>query len=225
MLLDFEKTKELLEKYHIPTVESLVIQTAEQGIEFADKVGFPVVLKLISSNVLHKVDKGLVKLNIQNKLDMEIACKELNSFLEERSLTPCSPKIPSEFSAEGFLGIVAQKQISGTELFVGMKRDKSFGPVISFGLGGIFVEVLKDVAFGICPIEKKEAQGIIKSIKSYKILEGFRGQKGVDVNKLSDVLVLVSRLAMENEEINEIDINPLFALGNEIMAVDVKIII
>ncbi|MEK7104055.1 MAG: acetate--CoA ligase family protein [Patescibacteria group bacterium] len=206
MLLDFEKTKELLKKYQIPLVESLIIENLEQGVEFANRVGFPVVLKLISSDILHKIDKGLVKLNVQNAQDVEIAFKELGSLKEE--------------GAEFLL----QKQVSGTELFFGMKRDKSFGPVVSFGLGGIFVEVLEDIAFGICPIEKEEAAEIIKSIKGRKILEGFRGQKGVDIDKLANILSSISKLAVENENIQEIDFNPAMASGSDIFIVDPKVI-
>lgn len=207
MLLDWQKTKELLEKYQIPIVQSLIIENLGQGIDFTKKTGWPVVLKLLSQNDLHKIDKGLVKIGIQNERELEAAFQELEAF------------------GIGGAEFLLQKQISGTELFVGMKRDKSFGPVISFGLGGIFVEVLKDIVFGICPIEEQKAQEMIKSIKGYKILEGFRGQKGVDISKLTDILIAVSHLAMENEEINEIDINPLFAQGSEVMVADVKAII
>mgnify|MGYP001596559823 CR=1 FL=1 len=211
MILDWQKTKELVEKYQIPMVGSLVIETTQEGVEFANRVGFPVVLKLVSNDVLHKIDKGLVKLNIQNEQDLESAFKALSALKFQG--TQCLEQI------------VIQKQVGGTELFFGMKRDKSFGPVVSFGLGGIFVEILGDVVFGICPIEKKEAQGMIKSIKGYKILEGFRGQKGVDIDKLAGILASISKLALENENIQEIDFNPIIASGKDIFAVDPKIII
>jgi len=218
MLLDWQKTEELLKKYQIPLVESLVIETVEQGIEFANRVGFSVVLKLLSPSDLHKIDKGLVKLNIQNEQQLSIVFKEFMkegaSFIQGRRLPPSSP--------EG--EILIQKQILGVELFMGMKRDKSFGAVVSFGLGGIFVEVLNDVVLGICPINKKEGLEMIESIKGYKILQGYRGQVKVDINKLADILVGVSRLAMENESIKEIDFNPLFADGNNITVADAKII-
>ncbi|MFH0739487.1 MAG: acetate--CoA ligase family protein [bacterium] len=204
MLLDFEKTKGLLEKYQIPMVESLVVKNLEQGIEFADRVGFPVVLKLLLPDALHKIDKGLVKLNIQNEQELRAALGELPRGLP---------------SGELFI----QKQISGTELFVGIKKDKSFGPVISFGLGGIFVEVLGDIVFAICPISKNEAMEMIKKIKGYKILQGYRNQPGVDVGKLADILVNISELAVENQDIQEIDFNPVMASGSEIFIVDPKI--
>ncbi|MDO8524433.1 MAG: acetate--CoA ligase family protein [bacterium] len=212
MLLNFEKTKELLEKYQIPMVESLVIKNLGQGIDFANKVGFPVVLKLISSDVLHKIDKGLVKLNIQNAQDLEITWKELGYFGGQ------SNRVPSDGE------IVIQKQISGLELFVGMKRDKSFGPVISFGLGGVFVEVLEDIVFGICPVDKTQALEMIKKIRGYKILQGYRGQSKIDIEKLANILASISKLAVENENIQEIDFNPIIANENNILVVDGKII-
>ncbi|MCX6789158.1 MAG: acetate--CoA ligase family protein [Candidatus Gribaldobacteria bacterium] len=206
MILSWQKTEELLEKYQIPLVESLVIENAEQGIEFANRVGYPVVLKLLSSDDLHKTDKGLVKLNLQNEQQLNSACKELGSLQKQGT----------EF--------LAQKQVRGVELFMGMKWDKNFGPVVSFGLGGIFVEVLNNVVLGVCPINKKEALEMIESIKGYKILQGYRGQPKIDVEKLADILVSVSKLAIENENIREIDFNPVFADGNNIMVADAKII-
>jgi len=194
MLLDWQKTEELLKKYQIPLVESLVIESAEQGVVFAGRVGYPVVLKLISSDVLHKVDKGLVKLNIQNEQQLKTAWNELSTFCHSE---PAGEESPGSFAtAQDDTRIIIQKQVAGIELFVGMKRDESFGPVVSFGLGGIFVEVLNDVVLGVCPINKKEALQMIESIKGYKILQGYRGQVKVDINKLADILVGVSYLAM-----------------------------
>jgi len=213
MILSWQKTEELLKKYQIPLVESLLIENAEQAVVFAGKVGYPVVLKLISSDVLHKVDKGLVKLNLQNEQQLGAAWKELRSFLPGRSEAPSSS-----------FQVVIQKQAAGVELFMGIKRDKSFGPVISFGLGGIFVEVLNDIVLGLCPLDKNQAREMIKKIKGYKILQGYRGQPKIDIEKLADVLAGVSRLAMENESIKEIDFNPLFADGNNIIVADAKII-
>lgn len=208
MLLSFQKTKDLLKKYQIPMVEGLVIKSVEQGIEFAGGVGYPVVLKLLLPGDLHKIDKGLVRLGIQSEAGLRTAFGEL----WEGQTLPDSGEI------------LIQKQVTGIELFLGMKQDKSFGPVISFGLGGIFVEVLNDIVLGICPIDKKQALKIIESIKGYKILQGFRGQKSVDVEKLADILVNVSKMSLENENIQEIDFNPLFANGNNIMVADAKII-
>ena len=210
MLLDWQKTNELLKKYQIPLVESLVIENIQQGIEFANKVGFPVVLKLLSQDNLHKVDKGLVKLNIQNKQDLTSNFAILSQ---------------QDQNDGGYTGcVIIQKQVVGTELFLGMKRDKSFGCVISFGLGGIFVEVLEDIGFGICPINKEYALEIIKSIKGYKVLTNYRGRTPVNLEKLADIVMNISKLAVENENIQEIDFNPVMANGSEILIVDPKVI-
>ncbi|MEK9153064.1 MAG: acetate--CoA ligase family protein [Patescibacteria group bacterium] len=208
MILSWQKTEELLKKYQIPLVESLLIETAEQGIEFAHRVGWPVVLKLLLPDDLHKTDKGLVKLNLQNEQQLASACAEIEAV--PRGLTPGQ--------------LLVQKQVSGVELFLGMKRDQSFGPAISFGLGGIFVEVLGDVVFGICPVDQKYALQMIKDLKGYKILQGYRGQTPINLEKLADVLVNVSKLAVENKEISEIDFNPILADGNNIIVADAKII-
>ncbi len=213
MIISWQKTKELLEKYQIPIVESLVIENLGQGVVFANKVGFPVVLKLISNNVLHKIDKGLVKLNIQNEQQLQEGFSEFEGGQSPASLRGTVPP-----------QILIQKQVSGTELFMGMKRDKSFGSVISFGLGGIFVEVLNDIVFGICPLDKIQAIEMIKKIKGYKILQGYRGQPKINVEKLADILINISRLAIENKDIQEIDFNPIIASGSDIFIVDAKII-
>lgn len=214
MLLDFEKTRELLEKYQIPLVESLLIDNLQQGIEFARENGWPVVLKLLSSGNLHKIDKGLVRLNIKNAQELTLNLAKLSS--EEEGVQGRS-ETPSQ--------VVIQKQVSGIELFMGMKRDKSFGPVASFALGGIFVEVLQDVVFGICPIDKVQAAKMVEGIKGYKILQGYRGQLPVDLEKLADILVNIGKMAMANENIKEIDLNPIMANGKEIFIVDPKIIL
>jgi len=209
MILGWEKTKELLAKYQIPMVESLVIESLGQGIAFAQKTGWPVVLKLVSNDVLHKIDKGLVKLNLQNEQQLDTAFRELRK------------EHPSSSEGE----IIIQKQVGGIEIFIGMKRDKSFGPVVGFGLGGVFVEVLNDVVFGVCPLAENEALSMVKSIKGYKILQGYREQEKVDINKLADVLVAVSRLAIENGDIKEIDFNPVFANGDVVAVADAKMML
>lgn len=204
MLLDFATTKELLEKYQIPLVESQVIRTVEEGISFVNKNGGPVVLKLLSPNVLHKIDKGLVKLNIQDKQDLQKAFSEFAQTAGE---------------------ILIQKQVNGIELICGMKKDASFGPVLVFGLGGIFVEVLKGLSFQIAPISRKEAVEMIRRVKGFKLLSGYRGQPAVDINKIVAILINLSRLALANSALKEIDFNPVMVNEREILVVDPKIII
>jgi len=219
MLLDWQKTKELLEKYQIPTVESLIVEDVNSAFGFAKRVGFPVVLKLISENSLHKIDKGLVKLNIKNKQELETSCREL------RSLHLQGAKLPAQVVSLPANELILQKQIKGVEVFLGMKRDESFGPVVSFGLGGIFVEVLKDISFGICPVDKEYAFKIIKAIKGLEVLFGFRGQSLVDVGKIASMIVSLSKLAIENNQFKEIDFNPAIANEEGVFAVDPKFVL
>jgi len=214
MLLDFSETKKLLEKYNLPIVESLLIETAEQGIEFAQKHGFPVVLKILSPNILHKIDKGLVRLNIQNK---EQLCKELEFCHSELASRRAKNPAPDDKK------IIIQKQIAGIELFCGMKRDKSFGPVLSFGLGGIFVETLKDLVFLIPPFSQSEIKKSLQTLKAYEILKGARAQAPVNEKKLIEIIMSVAKLALENPQIQEIDLNPLIAEGDNIFIVDPKL--
>ena len=204
MILDWQKTEELLKKYNIPAVESRVIESIKQGIEFTQKFGWPVVVKVLSKTILHKTDEGLVRTNIQDEAGLERAFFDL-------------------FQKEG--EVLIQRQLSGIEIFCGVKRDASFGPVVAFGLGGVFVEVLEDVVFGLAPLNQQEAENMVKSIKGYKLLQGYRGQKEADIVKIAELLVNVCQMAMENKDIKEIDFNPVFAASDFVAVADAKILI
>lgn len=207
MLLSFQETKKLLEKYGISEPPGFVIENMEQGIEFSRKNGWPVVLKILSQKDLHKTEKGFVKVGIQDERQLESAWKDFTNFTDQGAQ------------------VVLQKQVFGRELFFGIKRDKTFGVVVSFGLGGIFTEVLDDVALGICPIDRKYALEIIKSLRGYKILKGYRNQASVDIEKLASILISLSDMSLENNNIKEADFNPIIAGKEGIFAVDSKIII
>jgi len=160
-----------------------------------------------STNILHRTEKNLLKTNIQTQQEAEKAFAEL---------------ISKSKNDKGFEGILIQKQLKGIELFCGLKQDQAFGPVIMFGLGGILVEVLKDIAYGICPLSLKEAKGLINSLKGKKVLQGYRGLPSVDLNVLAKILVNVSILAVK-EKFSTIDLNPLIASDKDINIVDIKI--
>jgi len=208
MLLNFRKTTKLLKKYNIPIVKTEIIDSQKEAVLFAKKNDFPVVLKVFSPEVLHRTEKGLVILNINNKEQLK---ESFNKILKK------SDKLKQK-------NILIQKQGKGTQIICGMKRNVSFGPVLMFGLGGVFVEVLEDVSFGIAPLSKKEASQMIKRIKGYKILKGFRGYPKADLSKISQVLTNLSRLAQENEDIKSIDLNPVFVNKSKIEVADPKII-
>lgn len=206
-MLDFSETKRLLEKYKIPLGKSKIVASQKEALIFAQKYNFPVVLKIFSPKILHKTDIGGVILNINN----------------QNSLTESWEKI-SKLAKKQKAKILIQKQLEGQQLIIGAKYDQVFGPVIMFGLGGIFVEILKDVSFRLAPITKKEAKEMIKEIKSYRILAGARKQKKVNLEKLSEVLVNCSRLISEETNIKEVDLNPVIANQRGVFVVDAKII-
>lgn len=208
MMLGFYQTKKLLQKYKIPLVKGEIISTKDEALNFAKKYNFPLVLKIFSPEILHKTDIGGVILNIDNQNLLLKSWQKIKHLAKRKNAQ-----------------ILIQKQIEGKQIIAGAKCDQVFGPVVVFGLGGIFVEVLKDVSFRIAPITKKEAKEMIKEIKGYKILEGTRGEKGVNINKIAEILVNLSKLISNEKQIKEIDLNPVIVNEKEALVVDAKIII
>lgn len=211
--LSFQKTREILSKYKIPFCETYLVNSKREALMLAKKLGFPVVLKVFSPDILHKTDVGGVKIGIENERDLKRAFDEILFSLKEKK-----PKAKIE-------GMLIQKQIFGKEVVVGMKRDLAFGPVLMFGLGGIFVEILNDVAFRVAPITKREALKMIREIKSFKILKGFRGEKPVNVEKIAEIIVKVSKLSLKEEKIQEIDLNPIIANEKGAQVVDARVLL
>ena len=208
-LLGFEETKKLLRKYRIPFSKTELVKSKKEALKSAKVIGYPVILKGSSSKILHKTEKGLVKFKINDE-------KRLAKVFDEIIKSSKRTKIEE---------VLVQKMEQGIEMVCGMKRDESFGSVLMFGLGGIFVEILKDVSFAISPVTKKEAIDMIKEIKGYKILRGYRGQLPIDFEKVSQILVQLSSLSMEHPEIKEIDLNPVFADGKNIRVADAKFLL
>ena len=211
MIFSFKETKELLLKYSLPTAKTILLagtKPIEGELEKATgQVGFPLVLKVVSKDIAHRTELGLVEKDIKNIGEAKEAFFRLS-------------KKPEALSCEG---ILVQKQVKGIEFFCGLKRDKTFGPVLIFGLGGVFVEVLKDIIFGLCPLSQKEALDLIENIKGKKILDGFRGMPAVDKNALACLLVKLSVLISENPQIMEADFNPIIASCRDILIVDAKL--
>lgn len=208
-ILEFEKTKKLLKDYGIGFAKSEIFTLKKEAVEFAEKIKYPVVLKIHSQSILHKTEKGGVKLSIESKEELSKAWDEITKNVGEKNME----------------GIIVQKMVSGHQIVLGMKRDKQFGPVVMFGLGGIFVEVVKDVSFRIVPFSKKEAMQMIKETKGYKILKGARGGEKSDISKIVEMISNLSKLSQEREDIKEIDFNPVFATKNSAVVSDAKIII
>jgi acyl-CoA synthetase (NDP forming) len=199
--------KELLLRAGIPTNSTLVAQSVDEAVKLSDKIGYPVVLKVLSPEVVHKSDRGGVKLNLKNASEVELAYKEIISAFADKKL----------------IGVTVQEMVKpGLEAIVGVSRDPAFGPVLMFGLGGVFVEVLKDVSFKILPVTEADIEEMIKELRGYKLLQGHRGE-AVDIPALKELLLKVSDMVMENPEISELDLNPVFLYPKGAMAVDARI--
>jgi acyl-CoA synthetase (NDP forming) len=208
------EAKQILKEAGINCTETLLAATKEEAVALSEKMGYPVVLKVSSVDITHKSDAGGVKVNLKDKATVEKAYDDI--------MASCTAKFPKA----NIEGISVQGMAkAGTEVIIGMSKDPSFGPVLMFGLGGIFVEVLKDVAFRIVPLEKSDASDMISEIKGRKLLEGYRGQDPADIAFLEDMLLKLSALVDNTEGIAEIDMNPVFAYPKGAVVVDARIIL
>jgi acyl-CoA synthetase (NDP forming) len=213
-LLTEVESKELLKKAGIPVVEAKLARSKKEAISIGKEMGFPVVLKISSPDVVHKSDSGGVKLGLANATQVGKAYSEIIS-----SVKQAYPEAQIE-------GVSVQPMApSGVEVIVGMSKDPQFGPVLMFGLGGILVEVLKDVSFRIVPVTERDAREMIREIKGYPILGGYRGQKPASIPALEKLIVKVSQFVEENPQIKELDLNPIFAYPDKAVAVDARIIL
>ena len=212
-LLEHE-AKALCLEYGIPVTKFKVASSAEEAVKFAEEIGYPVVLKIVSPDVIHKFDVGGVILNLKSAEEVRNA---YNQIIENVKKNKPDAKI---------LGVNVQEMAPpSTEVIVGAIKDPQFGPTIMFGLGGIFVEVLKDVTFRIAPITEEDAREMISEIKAYPILKGFRGAPPADTEAIVKILVNVSKLVMEHQEIKELDLNPIMVYRSGAKTVDARIIL
>ena len=194
--------RQILSCAGIPLVPELVSASKDELIAFAEKTGYPVVAKVVGP--VHKSDVGGVTLNIRTAEHLAL---EFDRMMQIPDAT----------------GVMVQKMLKGTELFIGAKYEERFGHVVLCGLGGIFVEVLKDVSSGLAPLSYAEAYSMIHSLRGYKIIKGTRGQKGLNEQKYAEIIVRLSTLLRFATEIKEIDINPLLADDQNVIAVDARI--
>ncbi|HDK27360.1 MAG TPA: acetyl-CoA synthetase, partial [Candidatus Atribacteria bacterium] len=180
----------------------------------AKEINFPIVMKIVSPDIIHKTDAGGVKVGVKDEEEARMTFQEI-----------VSKAIKYNKKAK-ISGVIVYPMVpQGTEIIIGMMKDSHFGPVIMFGLGGIFVEVLKDISFRILPIEEIDAREMITEIKGYEILKGARGNPPRDIRAIEEVLMKVSKLTMKNPEINEIDLNPIFVFEKGIQVVDARMIL
>jgi acetyl-CoA synthetase (ADP-forming) len=213
ILTEFE-SKKILKQAGIPVVETKLAKTQKEAVSLSQKMSFPVALKIVSPDVIHKSDSGGVKLSLNNVTEVKKAYDEILK------------KVKKQYPDAVIHGVSVQKMIQpGTEVIVGTSKDPQFGPVIMFGLGGIFVELLKDVSFRVIPVEQRDAQEMIKEIKGYPLLQGYRGKEPANISVLVEIILKISKLIEENPQIKELELNPIFAYRNKAIAVDARIIL
>ncbi len=203
------ESKKVLASYNIPVTHEMILRDAGDLQEAVKKIGYPMVLKACSSEIIHKTEKGLVHTGITN-LDEAKAAYDF---------------IVNGMKATGG-DVLAQEMIKGKrELVVGLVRDPQFGPCVMFGLGGIFTEVLKDVSFRVAPVSRGDALDLMEDIRGKKILDSFRGMPPVDRDRLADIITAVGKIGIDHDMVQEIDINPLIISEGKPIAVDASIIL
>jgi len=205
---------QVIKYYGINSPDVVVVRNGEEAKSLADKIGYPVALKIVSPDISHKSDVGGVKLNLKSPEEVGRAVDEMFETVQT--------KAPNA----RLVGVLMYRMApQGLEVIVGGVRDGIFGPVVMFGLGGIFVEVMKDVSFRVSPIRMEDALEMLREIKSYNVLEGYRGQPPVNMNAIAEIIVKTSKLLEENPEIESIDLNPVMAYTDSAMVVDARIIL
>ena len=213
-LLTEIESKELLKRSGISVVDTKLATSKAEAVALSQQIGFPVVMKIVSPDITHKSDIGGVKLGLKTAEEIGKAYDDIINAVKQKQ-------------PEAVVGGVSVQRMAqpGVEVIIGMSKDAQFGPVLMFGLGGILVEILKDVSFRIVPLTRRDAREMIKEIKGYPLLEGYRGQKAVDISKLEEMLLKLSDFAEQHPEVKEIDLNPLFAYSDGAVAVDARVIL
>jgi acetyltransferase len=209
------ESREILKAYNLRIPQAELGRTAEEAVAIADRIGYPVVLKIASPDILHKTDVGGVKINIQNAAEVRDAF-DLIVYRAQRY-------VPGAL----IWGCLVQEMLpkGGMEILVGMNRDPQFGPLVTFGMGGIYVEVLKDVTFRVAPFDRRAAMEMLGEIRAHKLIDGVRGQKPYDKEAIADALLRISQLVTDFPNIVELDINPLMVYEKGAVALDMRLIL
>jgi acyl-CoA synthetase (NDP forming) len=203
------ESKQVLASYGLPVTAEKLAKTPEELITAAAKIGYPLVLKACSADIAHKTEKGLIRVDVRNEEEAKTAFND----------------IVQRMNGDGKAVLVQQMIRGQRELVIGLTRDPQFGPCVMFGLGGIFTEILEDTVFRVAPLENFDAMDMMQEIKSRKILEAVRGLEAVDRDLLAEMLIKVGQIGIENENIKEIDINPVIISSGKPVAVDALVIL
>jgi len=206
------ESKAVVSEVGIPVIMPKLATTEREAVAYAREIGFPMVLKVASPDVAHKSDVGGVRLGIQSEAEIRESYAEMLTYVKQ--------KLPTAT----IHGVSVQKMARpGTEVIIGTTRDPQFGPVLMFGLGGVMVELLRDVSFRIIPLRRWDADQMIRELEGYPLLQGFRGQEPADIASLEALLLSVSGLVENNPEIRELDLNPVFVYKDGALVVDARI--
>jgi acetyl-CoA synthetase (ADP-forming) len=208
-LLSEYESKQFLSAYQIPVTKEILVNTESELIRATNEIGYPVVLKGCTSDLIHKTEQNLVRVDIRNNPEAKFAFKEIMSVLNR----------------DGGAVLVQELVKGRRELVIGMNRDHQFGISVMFGLGGIFTEILEDVAFRLAPLNKRDARDMMEEIRGRRILENIRGMEAADLEQLGKILIQVGRIGIEHDIIKEIDINPVIISGGKGIAADALIVL
>ncbi len=212
-ILNLEESRKIMEMSGIPFNKSGFATTEEETVKIAENIGYPIVLKIVSPQVVHKTEAGGVKIGIEDEEELRQAYNKIMTSVKE--------KVPE---AE-IKGISIDEMVKGTELIIGTTVDPQFGHMIMFGIGGIFVEIYEDVSFRLVPITTGDAMEMLNEIKGRPLLDGARGRPKADDKQLVDILIKVSELVEKHPDIQEMDLNPLMVTERGILAVDARVIL
>lgn len=205
-IISFREAEEILKQYHLPICKTFLVKTEKDALENMQKLTYPVFLKAYGRTIFHRTEiKGVSQL-LHNQEEL------LKTFIDMRK------------EIKGEEGLLLQEVIEGKELIVGMKRDEQFGPVIMVGIGGIFTEIFQDVSLRVCPVRRSDALAMLEELKAYSYLKGIRGERGINSDTVTEIIVKLSNLAMKEEKIREVDFNPVMANSKEVKIVDFKFI-
>ncbi len=208
------ESKEFVQGSGIPVVQARLATSQREAMSIAAELGFPVALKIVSPEIIHKSDVGGVRLGLKSQAEVRRAYSQIVA--AARASDP----------AAHILGVSVQAMAPpGIEVILGMTQDSQFGPVLMFGLGGVMVEVLKDVVFRLVPLTRYDTRQMVREIRGYPILNGYRGHEPADVSALEDSLLKLSKFVEAHPEVNELDLNPVFAYRHGVLAVDARVVL
>ena len=204
-ILAEKEAEDFLEEHGFPVARRIYTKTLNQALNAVKKTGYPIVMKVSSNKIIHKSDVKGVIVDIRNDKELSEAFNQIRKI-------------------KGFNGVLIHEYLEGNALLLGLKYDETFGHVVAIGSGGIYTEILKDITFRICPIAKEDALEMLRELKIYKILNGYRGKEAVNFDKLSNLLVNLSRLPLKFKTIKELDINPLIVSEKFAKIADARIV-